>query len=248
MPWAVVTGGSRGIGAATCRALAADGFDVAFSWRADEAAATRVSQAVTACGRQAASSRVDLGRGDELAAWSRTVAEELRPRVLVLNAAETFRGPLSAHTPDVVRHILEVNVAGTIELVRHLAPALAAEGAGAIVSVASMNAVRGSADSLVYSASKAALIGLTRSLAVELAPAVRVNAVAPGIIDTDMNAGPLADPRIVSTVQRSLPLARVGTADEVGRLIAWLAGSAASYVTGSVIAADGGGLAAFPVH
>lgn len=248
MSWAVVTGGSRGIGAATCRELAANGFDVAFSWHANEAAAGTVADAIMSVGRQAMPMRLDLGHLEQVAAWGGTLAEELRPEVLVLNAAETFRGSLSEHTSDVVRSILEVNVVANIELVRLLAPALAAGGAGAVVVVASMNALRGSADSLVYSTSKAALIGLTRSLAVELAPAVRVNAVAPGIIDTDMNTAPLADPQIASTVERSLPMARVGSADEVARLIAWLAGPSASYVTGSVIAADGGGLATFPVH
>jgi NAD(P)-dependent dehydrogenase (short-subunit alcohol dehydrogenase family) len=248
MPWAVVTGGSRGIGAAACRALAVDGFDVAFTFRTDDAAARRTAQAIESAGREAMFTRVDLGQIDEVSAWSNTVAEELRPQVLVANAAETFRGGLAAHTPEVVRRLFEVNVIALVELVRRLGPALASSAAGAIVTIASMNAVRGSANSLAYSASKAAVLGLTVSLAVELAPHVRVNAVAPGIIETDMNAEPLADPSTVAAVARSLPLGRAGTADEVGRLIAWLAGPAASYITGGMFAADGGGLAAFPVR
>lgn len=248
MTWAVVTGGSRGIGAATCRALARDGHDVAFSWHSNDVAADATAEAVTRLGRQALAMRVDLGDLGEVAAWGRTLAEEVQPGILVLNAAETFRGSLTDHTPEVVRHVLSINLAATIELVRHLAPVMVAGGQGAIVAVASMNALRGSADSLAYSASKAGLLGLTRALAVELAPSVRVNAVAPGIIDTDMNAGPLSDPHIVSMVQRSLPMARPGTADEVAQLIAWLASPAAGYITGSVVPADGGGLASFPVH
>ncbi|TCO61109.1 SDR family NAD(P)-dependent oxidoreductase [Actinocrispum wychmicini] len=247
MPWAVVTGGSRGIGAAACRALAEEGFDVAFTWHTNDAAACVTAQAIRDAARQSRCDRVDMGSLDEVAAWAGAVAEELRPQVLVVNAAETFRGALESHTPDVVRRILDVNVVALVELARHIAPALAASGAGAMVTIASMNAVRGSSNSVAYSASKAAVLGLTRSLAVELAPRVRVNAVAPGIIETDMNAEPLADPDTVAAVKRSLPLGRAGTPDEVGRLIAWLVGPAASYLTGGMIAADGGGLAVFPV-
>lgn len=248
MSWAVVTGGSRGIGAAACLALARAGHDIAFTYRDDSAAAQRVQDQITRTGRRARCSRLDAGDVPAVAEWAAELAAELSPQVVVANAGETFRGHLAEHTTTVVQRLFDVNVVAPIEMARAFAPALGTSGAGALITVSSINGLRGSAASVAYSSTKAAILGMTRALAVELAPAVRVNAVVPGIIDTDMNSGPLGDPDIAATVEKSIPLARPGTPQELGDVIAWLAGPTASYVTGTAIAVDGGGLARFPVH
>ncbi|MYS85121.1 SDR family NAD(P)-dependent oxidoreductase [Embleya scabrispora] len=248
MTWAAVTGGSRGIGRAASLALAHAGHDVAFTYRSNASEARVVCDQISGLGRRVRPEQLDLADGLAVTRWAQSTAEQLSPQVLVACAAETFRGDLSAHTPDVVRRLLDVNVVATIEMARAFAPALAASGDGSLITVASMNGLRGSASSVAYSSTKAAVLGLTKALAVELAPAVRVNALVPGIVETAMNAEALADPATASAVARSIPLGRLGTPDEVGAVIAWLAGAGAAYLTGSVLTVDGGALAMFPVH
>lgn len=239
----MVTGGSRGLGAATGRALAEVGFDVAITYREDRGGAERAAATVAGAGRQTALYELDLADLTAVASIGSLIASRHRPAVLVNNAGETFRGDISTTKTPAVQRMLNVNVAAPIVLTRELAPALSShEEAGSIVNVSSISGIAGSSNA-VYASTKAAVLGLTRSLAVELAPAVRVNAVIPGVFDTDMNHDALADERVRKAALGAIPLRRIGDPTELASVVAFLAGPGSSYITGACVSVDGGVLA-----
>jgi NAD(P)-dependent dehydrogenase (short-subunit alcohol dehydrogenase family) len=233
---ALVTGGSRGIGAATVLRLAREGADVALTYVNGKDAAEDVVRAVGALGRRAVALRADSGDADEAAGAVERAAQALGGLdVLVNNVGLGLLGPLeSLSRPDVDR-LLAVNVRGVF-LTSQAAASRMAEG-GRIITVGTCMTQRvpGPGGTL-YAMSKSALIGLTKALARELGPrGITANIVHPGPIDTDMNPadGPYADGQAAMTA-----LGRFGTADEVASTVAYLAG--ASYVTGAEFAVDGG--------
>lgn len=236
MPSALVTGASRGIGAAVARRLARDGFDVALHYHEDEAGAEASRRAVEAEGRAAVVLRADLA--DPTEAWR--IAEDAARALggvdaFVANAGLYDRRRLAEMTGDAWRRSMAVNLdapaATTQALLPHLGPG------ASVVFVSSVAAARGSAHGAAYAAAKAGLLGLTRSLARELAP-VRVNAVAPGYVDTDMLAEDSPERR--REREREVPLGRVGTPDDVAGAVSWLVGPDGAYVTGQVLHVDGG--------
>jgi 3-oxoacyl-[acyl-carrier protein] reductase len=238
---ALVTGGSRGIGAATVKLLAARGARVGFAWRASEEEARAVERGVASAGSGAARGwRADVR--DE-AAMERFVAEAEAEwggvDVLIANAGIWKGAPIDVMTPEEWRETIEVNLTGTYLLARHGVPALRRRGGGALVVVSSTAGQRGEPGHSHYAASKGAQIAFVKSLAVECAPAVRVNAVAPGWVDTEMSAEPLESEEREAIV-RAIPMGRVATADDVARAIAWLASDAARHVTGTVLNVNGG--------
>jgi len=238
----VVTGGSRGLGAATARALAEAGFDVALTYRGNRDAAERVASDLEELGRTTAIYQLDMADLEAGESVASTLAAQHRPAVLVNNAGETLRDDLAATKTSAAQLLLTVNVTAPIVFVRELAPALSSHhGHGSIVNVSSINAIAGSGNA-VYAATKAAILGLTRSLAVELAPAIRVNAVIPGVFATDMNSDALEDADIRTAAVEAIPLHRIGHPAELASVIAFLAGPHAAYVTGACIAVDGGAL------
>ncbi len=243
LSWAVVTGGSRGLGAATGRALAEAGFDVALTYRENRAGAEDVAASVERVGRQAAVYQVDLADLRAVASVAALIAGRHRPAVLVNNAGETLGGDLASTETVAAKRLLSVNVAAPIVLARELAPTLSShDGTGSIVNVSSISGIAGSSNA-VYASTKAAILGLTRSLAVELAPAVRVNAVIPGVFATDMNRDALADEGIRRAALGAIPLHRIGDPAELATVVVFLAGAGAAYVTGACIRVDGGILA-----
>ncbi|KPI13633.1 3-oxoacyl-(acyl-carrier-protein) reductase [Actinobacteria bacterium OV450] len=242
-PVTVVTGGSRGIGAATCVRLAAEGHDVVLGYLRDDAAAASVAERVRAAGSRCLTVRGDTSRecGVERL-FDLAGAEFGAVTALVNNAGVT--GPLGrladASTED-LRRVVEVNLLGYLLSCRRAARDMAQAGGGAIVNVSSTAATLGSPGEYVhYAATKAAVDALTVGLAKELGPdGVRVNGVAPGIIETDMHAA-MGDPDRPARAAAGIPLGRAGQPEEIAGAVAWLLSPDASYTTGAVLRVSGG--------
>jgi len=237
MSVAIVTGGSRGIGAATVRALARAGYAVAINYARDAAAATSLADELTSAGGRAVAVAGDVAEEEAVLALFRHAQAAFGPiTALVNNAGITGpTGPLTSLAASDLARVFAVNVVGTILCAREAVRAM--EPGGAIVNVSSLAARLGSAGEYVdYAASKAAVDTFTIGLAREVAPrGIRVNAVAPGLIDTEIHQAGRLD-RLSGTV----PLGRAGTADEVAAAICWLLSASASYVTGTILEVGGG--------
>ncbi|MET3986779.1 SDR family oxidoreductase [Streptomyces sp. PvR034] len=235
---ALVTGGSRGIGAATALRLAADGADVAITYVSDAEAAAEVVHKIEAYGRRGLAVRSDAGDPAAAAgAVERTVRELGRLDVLVNNAGVGVLGPLETLTVADVDRVLAVNVRGAFLAAQAAAARL--DRGGRIITIGSCMTQRvpGPGGSL-YATSKAALTGLTKALARELGErGITANLVHPGPVDTDMNPadGPYAAGQSAMTA-----LGRFGTPDEVAATVSFLAGPDAAYVTGAEFSVDGG--------
>ncbi|MFF9590114.1 SDR family oxidoreductase [Streptomyces sp. NPDC014646] len=242
-PVTVVTGGSRGIGAATCVRLASDGHDLVLGYVRDADAAERTADAVRAAGARCLTVRVDTSVESDVERLFDLAAARLGPVTgLVNNAGVT--GPLGRlvdTSTDTLRRVLDVNLLGVLLCCRRAAKDMVTAGAGAIVNVSSAAATLGSPGDFVhYAATKAAADALTVGLSKELGPdGIRVNAVAPGMIDTEMHAE-AGDPDRAHTAAAGIPLGRPGTAPEIASAIAWLLSGEASYVTGAVLRVAGG--------
>ncbi|MFI0239301.1 glucose 1-dehydrogenase [Streptomyces sp. NPDC016845] len=242
-PHTLITGGSRGIGAATALRLARDGHDVALSYVHDKGAAERVAEAVSATGARCVVLRADTSQEPDVERMFDEAAERLGPLTgLVNNAGITAPiGPLAEASTESLRRVVDVNVFGVLLCCRRAARDMTAAGKGAIVNVSSGAATLGSPGEYVhYAASKAAVDTLTIGLAKELGPVgVRVNAVAPGVIDTEIHATSGAPDRAAQAAP-NIPLRRFGAAEEVAAGIAWLLSQDASYTTGTVLRVAGG--------
>ncbi|MCB5183230.1 SDR family NAD(P)-dependent oxidoreductase [Streptomyces antimicrobicus] len=244
-PITIVTGGSRGIGAATCVRLAADGHDLVLGYVRDRAAAEATADEVRAAAPQARCVTVQCDTSEErdVERLFDTAGTELGPVTgLVNNAGVT--GPLGrladARTED-LRRVLEVNLLGYLLCCRRAARDMARTGGGAVVNVSSAAATLGAPEEYVhYAATKAATDALTVGLAKELGPAgIRVNAVAPGVIETEMHAA-MGDPDRPAKAAATIPLRRPGQPAEIAAAIAWLLSPEASYATGAVLRVSGG--------
>ena len=242
----LVTGGSRGIGAAVARQAAVAGWDVAINYGRDAASAKAVAEAVRAAGRRALTVAADVADEAAVDAMFARIDAELGPlRGLVNNAG--IVGPkarLDEMDSARWRRMLDVNVLGSLlcaqRAVRRMSTRHGGPG-GAIVNLSSMAATLGSGGQYVdYAASKGAIDTLTVGLARELAAeGVRVNGVRPGIIDTDIHASG-GEPDRARLLAPSVPMQRAGSADEVAAAIVWLLSPAASYVTGTTMDVSGG--------
>lgn len=242
-PVSIVTGGSRGIGAATCRRLAADGHDVAVGYLEDSEAAESVARTVREAGGRCVTVRADTSVEADVERLFDTVAEQLGPVTgLVNNAAVTGRlGRLADADLADLRRVVDVNVYGVLLCCRRAAREMTARGTGVIVNISSGAATLGSPGEFVhYAASKAAVDTLTVGLAKELGPdGIRVNAVAPGAVDTEMHAR-MGDPERGRRIGAGVPLGREGRAEEIAAAVSWLMSPDASYTTGTVLRVAGG--------
>ncbi|WP_055559481.1 SDR family NAD(P)-dependent oxidoreductase [Streptomyces luridiscabiei] len=235
---ALVTGGSRGIGAATALRLAEAGADVAITYVQDGEGARAVVAKIEGTGRRGVALRCDAADADTAAGAVHGAADALgRLDVLVNNAGIGVLGPIAALSDAEVERVLAVNVRAVFLACRAAADRLA--DGGRIISVGTaLSRYTGGPGSTLYTMSKSALAGLTRPLARELGPrGITVNLIQPGPVDTDLNPadGPFAEGQRAATA-----LGRFGTADEVASLVAYLASADAAFITGTEVVVDGG--------
>jgi 3-oxoacyl-[acyl-carrier protein] reductase len=239
-PVAVVTGGSRGIGRAVVIRLAADGFDVAFCYLSSPEAAGEVAAEARRLGAQVLARKCDVsvqGQAEELV--SETEAELGPLAAVVANAGVVRDRPLALMAEDEWDAVIRTNLDGTYHICRAAARSLMRHDSGSIVTISSVAGVYGSIGQANYAASKAGIIGFTKSIAKELGRfGVRANAVAPGMITTDMTAD-LRDKQRKEQVGR-IALRRPGTPDEVADLVSFLVSGRSAYITGQVLGIDGG--------
>ena len=246
-PVLLVTGASRGIGAAICRLAAPRGYAIGINYRADAQAAERVAEECRRAGARAEVFRGDMSDAGDVERVFQACAEKLgRLTHFVNNAGITGKvSRLDAAAPETVRACIDLNVTGAIlaaqAAIRRMAPRHGGSG-GAIVNLSSAAAGLGSPGEYVwYAASKGAIDSLTLGLARELAEdGIRVNAVSPGLIDTEIHALSSGAPGRAERLAPNIPMKRVGTAEEVAESVLYLLSDAASYVTGANIKVSGG--------
>lgn len=237
---ALVTGASRGIGRAVASGLAADGFDLALVYAGNADAAADVVAACEAAGATARAYRCDVSNTDEVKATVDAVLADYGSVWALVNNAGITRDTLLARMKDEdFARVLDVNLTGAFNMMRALTRPLMRQRGGRIVSMSSVVGLMGNAGQANYAASKAGLIGLTKSVARELAPrGVTVNAVAPGFVRTDMTAA--LPEQVVERYEGQIPLGRLADPEEVAGVVRFLVSDAAAYVTGEVIRVDGG--------
>ncbi len=236
----VVTGGSRGIGAAVSVRLAGDGHDVVVGYRSDEGAAEKVAEAVRAAGRRGVAVRVDTADEADVERLFDTAAERLGPVTGLVNNAGVSGpvGPLAEAGAEGMRRALEVNVLGYLLCARRAVRDMTAHGGGAIVNISSVAATLGGPGEYVhYAAAKGAVDTLTVGLSKEVAAdGIRVNAVAPGVIWTEFHADPERPAKLAS----GIPMGRSGQPAEIAGAVSWLLSDDASYTTGTILKVSGG--------
>jgi NAD(P)-dependent dehydrogenase (short-subunit alcohol dehydrogenase family) len=245
-PVTIITGGTRGIGAATAVRLARAGHDLVLSYRSDDSAAQQAAACVQDAGARCVLARANVTSEDDVERLFSVATAQLGTVTgLVNNAGATAHIGDLADTPvHVIRDVIDVNLIGVVLCARQAAKLMSVRRGGlggAIVNVSSAAATLGSPHEYVhYAAAKAAVEAFTVGLAKELAAdQIRVNAVAPGVIRTSIHAA-AGDPGRPDRVAKNIPLGRPGEPDEIAPAIAWLLGPEAGYVTGAVIRAAGG--------
>lgn len=237
---ALITGASRGIGRATAAVLAREGWPVCVNYLERRDAAEELVAELRARGCAAMAWQADVSDRRAVEAMAAAAAEALGPVELLVNNAGISHQGLFQDTDDGVwDRLLAVNLTGPRNAVQAVLPHMLSEKRGAIVNISSIWGLRGGSCEVAYAVTKAGIVGLTRSLALELAPSgIRVNCVAPGCIETDMV-------RVLGRETRAMlaeetPLGRLGRPEEIAEAVAFLASEKAGFITGQVITADGG--------
>lgn len=235
MKTVLITGGSRGIGRACAELFAANGYNVAFTYKNSEKDAKSLAESINALAIRA-DSEVE---SDVIGAVKATLSEYGKIDCLINNAGISSFSLFTDLTLDEWQKTINVNLTGAFLYSRETVRSMISRKKGKIINITSMWGLVGSSCEVHYSASKAGLIGLTKALAKELGPSgITVNAIAPGVIDTDMNRS-LSDEDI-KALEVETPLMRIGRAEEVARCALYLAGDAADFITGEVINLSGG--------
>ncbi len=237
---ALVTGASRGIGRAIALALAARGLNVYITYASKADEAHSVVASIEAAGGKAAAFKLDVSDSEAVAAFfSAEIKDKVHLAVLVNNAGITKDGFVVRMKDEDFDNVLGVNLRGAFVCAREAAKIMSRQRQGRIINITSVVGQMGNAGQANYCAAKAGLIGLTKSLAKELASRnITVNAVAPGFIETDMTASLPAEAR--EAYAKAIPLGRFGAAEDVAETVSFLASPGAAYITGQVIAVNGG--------
>ena len=237
---ALVTGGSRGIGRAVCLALAARGCDLLINYAGNAAAAEETAAACRALGVKAEIAQGNVADPAQAAALVETAIKELGSlEILVNNAGITRDGLLMRMSEEDWCAVLDTNLKGAFHCMKAAARPMMKQRLGRIVNISSVVGLRGNPGQANYAASKAGLIGMSKSVAKELASrGITVNCVAPGFIETDMTA--VLPETARQQLLGDIPVGRLGAAEEVAAAVAFLTGADAAYITGQVLCVDGG--------
>ncbi len=237
---AIVTGGSRGIGRAIARALAAEGARIAVVYRGSREAADQVVGEIAQAGGSALAIQADVADRASVAACVQQAEKELGPvTILVNNAGVIADGLFVRLTPQEWEKVLQTNLGGVFHFCHELAFPMMQRRKGRIINISSVAAEHVNPGQTNYAASKGAINAFTRALAVELAKrGVTVNAIAPGFIETDMSAA--VRNKAGDRIAKYIPMRRIGTPEDVARVAVFLAGPDSAYMTGQVLTVDGG--------
>lgn len=238
---ALVTGASRGIGRAICEKLASEGTDIVFSYRSGEEAAAETIRLCSKYGVEVHGIKADVSSQEECETLIKEAVDLLGGRIdiLVNNAGITKDNLIGRMKDEDFDAVIDVNLKGTFYMMRGVSRYMLRQRAGRIINMSSVVGVMGNAGQVNYSASKAGVIGMTKSLARELASRqITVNAVAPGMIETDMTAA-MPDSAKEKVIE-SIPFKQMGRPEDIAEAVAFLAGDGGRYITGQVLCVDGG--------
>ena len=240
----LITGGSRGIGAAAAMLFAGAGAHVALTYRTEARHARRVAARINSLGREALALRVNIARPAEVRNATRSVLKHFgRIDVLVNNAGIWKRAPIDSMSARQFDETLDVNLKSAFLFCTAIVPHMKRRRFGRIINVASTAGQRGEPFYSHYAASKGGMIAMTKSLAAELGPYnINVNAVAPGWVDTDMTASALRNKKTRKEIDRIIPRGRVATPEEIAGSILFLASTLADHIVGATVNVNGGGV------
>jgi len=237
---ALVTGGSRGIGKSVALALAKEGAEVMINYVSNQAMAEKVCEEIVAAGGKASPCQFDVSDTSATQSAVESILKTKGPiSILINNAGITRDGLMMRYSLDDWDSVLDTNLRGAFVASQAVIRSMMKNRKGSIIHMSSIVGITGNAGQAAYCAAKAGLIGLTRSMAKEFASRnIRVNAIAPGFIETDMTHALTEDQK--RAIAESIPLGRVGTADEIAHAAVFLASSQSNYITGQVLIVDGG--------
>ena len=237
---ALVTGGTTGIGKAIAQELAKSGFNIAINYRTETEEMQELKKEIEANNVKCLFVKADISKFEETEKMAKEIIENFEKiDVLVNNAGVTKDGLIMRMKEDAFKQVIDINLVGTFNVTKNVVPYMMKARSGRIINISSVVGISGNAGQTNYSASKAGIIGFTKSLAKEIASRnIFVNAVAPGFIETNMTDVLKDD--VKQEIAKNIPLKRMGTAQDVANVVKFLASDDSSYITGQVINVDGG--------
>lgn len=236
----LVTGAGRGIGASIAKRFASEGAEVIVNYSGNDEAAQKAVDEITATGGQAQKYKCSVNDSESVKVMIDEIIKKFRRiDILVNNAGITKDGLMLRMTDEDFDRVIDVNLKGTFNCTKYVSKYMLKQKSGKIINISSVVGLSGNAGQVNYSASKAGIIGITKSAAKELSSrGITVNAVAPGYVDTDMTK--VLSDNIRNEILKNIPLQRMGNVEDISNCVAFLASEDASYITGQVISVDGG--------
>ena len=236
----LVTGAGRGIGASIAKRFASEGAEVIVNYSGNDEAAQKTVDEITAIGGQAQKYKCSVNDSESVKVMIDEIIKKFgRIDILVNNAGITKDGLMLRMTDEDFDRVIDVNLKGTFNCTKYVSKYMLKQKSGKIINISSVVGLSGNAGQINYSASKAGIIGITKSAAKELSSrGITVNAVAPGYVDTDMTK--VLSDNIRNEILKNIPLQRMGNVEDISNCVAFLSSEDASYITGQVISVDGG--------